>query len=145
MDVLLDSLGFLGPITTSLPLITFRAYWPLSHPNEFTNSFPGLPRSIYFLFIFLIPMGLLLHSLGFLGPFTPSLPLFILVSLLAINPAISTCWACFRIPLLFSPSHFLYIVELLLLLGPLSKVGIISGLTGLTIFRVYVGMRVQIC
>ena len=30
MSFLLDSLDFLGPITTSLPLITFRAYWPLS-------------------------------------------------------------------------------------------------------------------
>ena len=43
MGFLLDPLGFLGPITTSLPLITFRAYWLLSQPNEFTNSFPRLP------------------------------------------------------------------------------------------------------
>ena len=40
---------FIGPISTSLPLITFRAYWPLSQINEFTNSFPGHPRPIYFL------------------------------------------------------------------------------------------------
>jgi len=65
-------------------------------------------------------MSLLLHSIGFLGPLTPSLPLFILVSLLAINPAISACWTCFTI----SFSHFLHIVGLRLLLGPLSKVGI---------------------
>ena len=39
---LLNSLGFLGPITTSLPLITFRAYWPLCQPYKFTNSFFGL-------------------------------------------------------------------------------------------------------
>ena len=30
MDFLLDLLGFLGLITTSLPLIIFRVYWPLS-------------------------------------------------------------------------------------------------------------------
>ena len=34
-------------------------------------------------------MSLLLNSLGFLGPFTHSLPLFILIGPLAINPAIS--------------------------------------------------------
>ena len=46
--LLLNPLGFLDPITTSLLLITFRAYWPLSQPNEFTNSFLGLPRPIDF-------------------------------------------------------------------------------------------------
>ena len=50
MGFLLNSLGFLGSITSSLPLITFRPYWPLSQPIGFTNSFPGLPWSIYFLF-----------------------------------------------------------------------------------------------
>jgi len=50
MGFLLDSLGFLESITTSLPLVTIRAYWPLSQPIEFTNSFPGLPQPIYFLF-----------------------------------------------------------------------------------------------
>ena len=48
MGFLLDLLGFLGPITTSLPLITFWAYCALSQPNEFTNSFPGLAQPIYF-------------------------------------------------------------------------------------------------
>jgi len=48
---LLNPLGFLGPTTTSLPLITLRAYWPLSQPNGFTNSFLGRPRPIYFFFI----------------------------------------------------------------------------------------------
>ena len=85
----------------------------LGFPNPFTSSLP-----------FIVLMGLLLHSLGFLGPFTPTLPLLILMGLLAINPAISACWACFLIPLLFSLSHFFYIIGLLLLLGPLSKVGI---------------------
>ena len=46
--ILLNPLGFLGPITTSLLLITFRAYWHLSQPNEFTNSFLGLPWPIDF-------------------------------------------------------------------------------------------------
>ena len=64
----LNPLGFLDPITTSLPLITFRGYWPLSQPNEFTNSFPG-----------------------FLDPFTSYLPLIILVGLLAINLVIPAC------------------------------------------------------
>ena len=50
MGFSLDHLGFLNPITTSLSLITFRTYWPLSQPNEFTNSFFGLPRPICFLF-----------------------------------------------------------------------------------------------
>ena len=50
MGFLLNSLGFLSPITTSLPLITFRAYWPLSQSNEFTNSFSRLPQPIHFLF-----------------------------------------------------------------------------------------------
>ena len=50
MGFLLDSLGFLGPITTNLPVITFQAYWPLSQPNEFTNSFSRLPGPIHFLF-----------------------------------------------------------------------------------------------
>ena len=49
--LLLYPLGFLGLITTYLPLITFWAYWPLGRPIEFTNSFPGLPWPIY-LFLF---------------------------------------------------------------------------------------------
>ena len=58
-----------------LPLITFRAYWPLSQPNEFTNSFLGFP-----------------------GPFTSSLPLIILVALLGLLyyflfSLSSYCWA----------------------------------------------------
>ena len=50
MRFLLNSFGFLDLIITFLPLITFRAYWRLSQPNEFVNSFPGLPQPIYFLF-----------------------------------------------------------------------------------------------
>ena len=47
---LLDPLGFFGPITISLPLITSWAYWPLGRPIEFTNSFLGLPWPIYVFF-----------------------------------------------------------------------------------------------
>ena len=49
-ELLLNPLGFPDPITTSLPLIIFRAYWPLCQHFEFTNSFLGLPRPIYFFF-----------------------------------------------------------------------------------------------
>ena len=107
---------FLRPITTSLPLLTFRAYWPLSQSNEFTDSFTShLPH--------IVPMGLLLQSLGFLSSFTSPLPLIILVDPSAIIPAILSCQACFTI---FSP-HFLHIVGLFSLLGPLLKVGINKG------------------
>ena len=86
---------------------------------------------IYFLdflaqFISVLPLIApisLLHFLGFLDPFTLSLSLLILVGLLTINLVISAYQACFLIPLLFSLSHLFYIVGLLLLLGPLSKVG----------------------
>ena len=58
ISFLLDSLGFLEPIITSLPLVTIRAYWPLSQPIEFTNSFPRLLWPIYFLFISYYSHGL---------------------------------------------------------------------------------------
>ena len=109
MGYLLNCQGFLGPITTSLPLITFRAYWPLSQPNEFTNSFPGLSRPIYFLFTSYCSYELttsflrLPRPICFLGPFTSSLPLITLMGLLANIFAISACWAYFTI---FS-SHFI--------------------------------------
>ena len=127
MGFLLDSLDFLSPITMSLLLITFQAYWPLSRPIEFTNSFPELPRPTYFFFtsffFFFFFMGLLLHPLGFLDPFISSLPLFLF------------SWACWPSILPFQSagliSLFLYcfllltfsIVGLLLLLSPLSKNG----------------------
>ena len=124
LGFLLDLLGFLGLITTSLPLITSWVYWPFSLSNKFTNSFPKLLWLIYFPFTSYYSYGRKLHSLGFFGPFTPALPLFILVGLLAISPTISTRWDCFLIPLLFFFPTFFYIVGLLPLLGPLSKVGI---------------------
>lgn len=101
MGLLLDSLGFLGSLTTSLPLyysyelidpyfchvstLSLPLYF-LGFPNPFTSSLP-----------LIIPMG-------FFGPFTHSLPLVTFMSLLAINPANSTHWACFLISLPFCPS-----------------------------------------
>ena len=116
--LLLNPLNFLDPIITSLPLITFWAYWLLSQPNEFTNSLDFLGPFTSSL-SFIVSMGLLFHFLGFLGSFTSSLPLSILVGLLTIILAISTCWVCFTI---FS-SHFLHIVGLLLPIGPFVKSG----------------------
>ena len=116
---LLNPLGFLGPITTSLPLITFRAYWLLGQLNEFTNSFLGLPWLIYFFFTSYCSHGFTTSLLGFPWPFISSLPLIILIGLLTIIPVIPPYWACFNI--LFS--HFLYIVGFLLLLAPLSESG----------------------
>ena len=58
MSFLLNLLDFLNPITTSLPLVTFRAYWPPSQPIKFINSFPKLPRPIYFLFTSYYSYGL---------------------------------------------------------------------------------------
>ena len=68
MGFLLDPLGFLGPITTSLPLVTFRAYWPLSQTNEFTNSFSGFLWPIYFLFTSYYSHGLTISFLGLHWP-----------------------------------------------------------------------------
>ena len=122
---LLDPLGFLAqlPHFYLLLLLELIGLWadPLSLLIHF-SGFPGPFTSSLPLFIL---MGLLLYSLGFLGLFTSSLPLFlIVVGLPAINPDILACWARFLIPLLFFLFHLLYIVGLLLLLRPLSKVGI---------------------
>ena len=96
-------------ITTSLPIITLRAYWPLSQSIEFTNSSPRLPRPhllllyhflfscIYYFIFWALSVHLLILYL-----------FFILMGLLAINPAILAYWACFLIPLPFSFSHLLY-------------------------------------
>ena len=115
--------GLLGPITTSLPLITFRAYWLLSQPVEFTNSFLRLPWLIYFFFTSYCSHGFTISLLGFPWPFIYSLPLIILIGLLTIILVISPYWACFNI--LFS--HFLHIVGFLQPLRFLSKVGINNG------------------
>ena len=76
MGFLLDFLSFLNLITTSLPLITLRAYWPLNQSIEFTNSSPKLPRSIYFFFTFFYSYVFTTSFFGSLSPFTSSLPLF---------------------------------------------------------------------
>ena len=68
MGFLLDPLGFLGPITTSLPLVTFRAYWPLSQTNEFTNSFSRFLWPIYFLLTSYYSHGLTISFLGLPWP-----------------------------------------------------------------------------
>ena len=132
VGLLLDSLGFLSPLITSLPLYLFitvmglltlipatSTHWVyhfffLGFLGPFTSSLP-----------LIIPICLLLHSLGFLGPFTP-LPFVTFIGLLAINFATSTHWACFLISLPFSLPFFpiSHIVRLLLLLGLLSKMGI---------------------
>ena len=112
MGLLLNSLEFLGPFTTSLPpipllgLLAFKlAHW--------VYQFIPWASSAHLLLIYLsfFPWGLLLCSSGFLVLFTPFLPLFISMGLLAINPAASARWACFLIFLLFCPSfpsHLLY-------------------------------------
>ena len=68
MGFLLNPLGFLGPITTSLPLITSWVYWPLSQLNEFTNSFLGLPKLVYFLFTSYYFHGLTTSFIGLPRP-----------------------------------------------------------------------------
>ena len=65
IDFLLNPLDFLSPISTSLHLITFRTYWPLSQPNEFTNSFPRLSRLIYFIFTSYCFHGFITSFFGF--------------------------------------------------------------------------------
>ena len=120
MGFLLDSLGFLGPITTNLPVITFQAYWPLSQPNEFTNSFPRLPQ----------PINLLLFPWAYYSiPWASSAHLLLLYLFLFL-------WACWPSILPFQPIRLVFlflnlfplltfsIVVLLLLLDPLSKMGI---------------------
>ena len=60
---LLNLLGFLSPTNTSLPHITFRAYWPLNQPYKFTNSYLGLPGPFTSFLLLIIPIDLLLlHS-----------------------------------------------------------------------------------
>ena len=90
-----------------------------ANPIDLLIHFLGFPGPFTSFLPLIVPMSLLLHSLGFLDPFTSSLPLIILVSLLAIIPTIPACWVYFTI---FS-SHFLYIVGFLLLLDPFVKSG----------------------
>ena len=91
MIFLLNPLGFLDPITTSLLFNTTWAYWFLGQPIEFTTHFLGFLGSFTPSLPLTIPMSLLLHSLNFLGPLTISLSLFIIVAMLAINSTIPAC------------------------------------------------------
>ena len=124
MGFLLALLGFLSPITISLPLITFRAYWPLSQSNEFTNSFPRLSWPIYFLFTSYYSHKLTTSFLGLSRPLYSLFTSFDSCELADHQFCHFSLLGCFLILLLFFLSHFSYIVRLLLLLGPLSKVGI---------------------
>ena len=119
MDFLLNHLVFLGPITTSLPLITFRAYWPLSQPNEFTNSFLELPRPIYFLITSYCSHGFTTSFIGLPCPIY-----FLFTSFYSCGLASCQSYHSDLLGMLYFSSHFLHIVELLLLLSLLSKVGI---------------------
>ena len=78
-------------------------------PARFTTSFIGLSRSIYLLFTSFTPMGLLLNSLGFLGPFTTSWPFITILGLLAIKLA---HWV-YQFILWASPTHLLLLYLLL--------------------------------
>ena len=116
MGFLLVSLGFLGLITTSLHFVTIWAYWLLSQPIDFTNSFPKLPWAIYFLFTFYYSYGLTTSFFGLSWPIYLFFTFFlILVGLLAINPAISAHWACFLISL----SFFFFLPSLLWASSPI--------------------------
>ena len=91
MGFLLNSLGFFGPITISLILITFWAYWPLSRPIEFTNLFLGLPRSIYFFFTSFCSCGPASYqscNFSLLGLFPYSFAIF------PFSPSLLLCFFC---------------------------------------------------
>ena len=82
-------------------------------PIEFTTLFLKLPRPIYFFFFFTSHYSheLTISFLEYLWPIISSLPLVIVMGLLAINPTTSAFWACFLISLPFCPlfsSHFPY-------------------------------------
>ena len=99
----------------------FRLIGLEANPIDLLIHFLGFPGPFTSFLPLIVPMSLLLHSLGFLDPFTSSLPLIILVSL---------CWPLF---LPFQPAEFTLPFSLLtffILLGFfcyrtfLSKVGI---------------------
>ena len=107
----LNPLGFLGLTTTSLPLISFQAYWPLSNPMNLLTYFLGFPDPLTSSLPLIIVMGLILHSLGFLNPFASSLSLIIFAGLLTIIPTIPAYWALlyyFLFPLFFILLGFFY-------------------------------------
>ena len=115
--------GFFGLITISLLLITFQAYWPLSRPIEF-NSFLRLPQPIYFFFTSFYSHGLTTSLFGLPQPIYLFFPSFLFLwaywpSILPFQPTrLISLFLCHFPLLTFS------IVVLLLLLGPLSTMGI---------------------
>ena len=124
MDFLLVSLGFLSPITTSLHFVTISAYWLLSQPIDFTNSFPELPRAIYFLFTSYYSHGLTTSFFGL------SRPIYLFFTFF-YSCGSASHQSCHFSSLGLLPYFFIvfflltfFIVGLLLLLGPLSKMGI---------------------
>ena len=124
MGFLLNPLGFLRPITTSLLLITYWVYWPLSQLNEFPNSFPGLPKPVYFLFTSYYYHGLTTLFIELPQPVYSLFTSFYSCrsaghrschfSLLGLLPYSFTIFL----------SHLFYIVGLLPLLDTLSKISI---------------------
>ena len=119
MGFLLNPLGFLNPITTSLLLITTWTYWLSGQPIEFTNSFPRLPWPIYSLSTSYYSHGL---TTSFIGLRRPSY--FLFTSFYSCGLASCQSYHSDLLGMLYFSSHFLHIVELLLLLSLLSKVGI---------------------
>ena len=113
------------------------------------NTHPYLLLPFELIGLYANPMDLLIHFLDFLGPFTFYLPLIILVgfttSFIGLSRPICFffatyyfLWACWLLFLLFRPaglyftifsSYLLHIVELLLPLDLLSKVGINNWLS----------------
>ena len=87
---LLDYLDFPCSITISLPFITFWAYWTLSRPIEFTNSFLELPHTFSLPLFFFFSYRLTTSSFRLFQPiYLFFISFLILVGLLAINTAIS--------------------------------------------------------
>ena len=117
----LNPLGFLGLTTTSLPLISFRVYWPLSQPYESTNLFLGLPRPIDFFFTSYYCHG---FNISFFGLPQPICFFFITYYFCGFADHYSCYSGLLGFALLFSLPTFLHIVRFLLSLGFLSKVGI---------------------
>ena len=106
-------MGFLGPFTTSFPLIIF--YGLVGHHSCYVSPLSLPLYSLGFLSPFtsslplFTPMGFLLDSLGFLSPFTISLPIYYSYRLIDpyschVNPTKFTT-LFFRLPL---PVYFLF-------------------------------------
>ena len=100
--LLLNSLGFHGPITTSLPLglLAFKT-------TPFTNSFLwASPTHFYFLFVSYNSHGPTTSILGASSTHLLSLrPIIILVSLLTIIPIILAQWSLFYYSFFLSFSY----------------------------------------